>query len=143
MSTLTSSEFSYVLGDLVIVQIRSKNEKGFSALSPTNMIGALVEVIPQAPVNPPRRGVKTNEVRLGVDWDFLTTYEMRGGTDIDSYELQIDDGLGGNFLEVVGFTSYYSLNSILISSNINSGFTYKLRYRAHNVHGWSDFSPEV
>lgn len=87
MSTLTSSEFSYVLGDLVIVQIRSKNEKGFSALSPTNMIGALVEVIPQAPVNPPRRGVKTNEVRLGVDWDFLTTYEMRGGTDIDSYEL--------------------------------------------------------
>jgi hypothetical protein len=35
------------------------------------------------------------------------------------------------------------LNSILVSSNINSGFTYKLKYRAHNVQGWSGFSPEV
>lgn len=44
---------------------------------------------------------------------------------------------------MVGFTSSYTLNSILITSNIDSGFTYKLRYRAHNVHGWSGFSPEV
>jgi hypothetical protein len=119
------------------------NEKGFGLFSPTNIVGALVEEIPKAPTNPPRRGVKTNEVRIGVDWDFLITLEERGGTSIDSYELQIDDGQGGNFLEVVGYTTKYTLNSILISSNINSGLTYRLRYRAHNVHGWSDFSPEV
>jgi hypothetical protein len=35
------------------------------------------------------------------------------------------------------------LNSILVSSNIKSGYTYILKYRAHNVQGWSDFSPEV
>ena len=30
-----------------------------------------------------------------------------------------------------------------MTSDITSGSTYRLRYRAHNVYGWSDFSPEV
>lgn len=56
------------------------------------MIGAIVEVIPESPPTAPRRGVRTNEFRIDVEWDFLTTAKQRGGTAIDSYELQIDDG---------------------------------------------------
>jgi len=53
----------------------------------------------------------------------------------------MDDGLGGTFVEVVGFTTPYTLNSFLITSTINSGRNYSVRYRVANVHGWSDFSP--
>lgn len=52
----------------------------------------------------------------------------------------MDDGLGGSFVEVVGFTDPYSLNSFLITANIVSGRNYAFKYRAFNVHGWSDFS---
>jgi hypothetical protein len=68
---------------------------------------------------------------------------LTGCADIDSYEIQIDDGAGGAFVEVDGFTSPYTLNSITITDQITSGLTYTLRYRAHNIHGWGDFSNEV
>lgn len=47
------------------------------------------------------------------------------------------------FIEVAGYTTLYTLNTVTISSNIKSGFNYRLRYRCHNVYGWSDFSPIV
>jgi hypothetical protein len=53
----------------------------------------------------------------------------------------MDDGEGGTFVEVVGFTVAYTLNSRLITSNIQSGKTYRFQYRAQNIHGWSEFSP--
>jgi hypothetical protein len=33
------------------------------------------------------------------------------------------------------------LNSLIITDSIQSGLTYQLRYRAHSVNGWGDFSP--
>jgi hypothetical protein len=87
METLTGSEFNLVLGDLVVATVKATNEKGSGSFSTTNIIGALIEVIPLAPSTAPRRGVRTNEFRIDVDWDFLTTYEQRGGSIIDSYEL--------------------------------------------------------
>ena len=53
----------------------------------------------------------------------------------------MDDGLGGSFNEVVGFKELYTLNSLMITSNIGSGRTYRFQYRAKNIHGWGDFSP--
>jgi hypothetical protein len=55
----------------------------------------------------------------------------------------MDDGQGGNFVEKVGYTTPYTLNSILITSNIASGRTYKFKYRAQNIHGWGEFSDEA
>lgn len=60
------------------------------------------------PETAPVRGPQTNEFKLEVSWALLTTYLQRGGATIDSYELQIDDGMGGVFTEVVGFTTYYT-----------------------------------
>ena len=33
------------------------------------------------------------------------------------------------------------INSMLITTNIAKGSTYKLRFRARNVYGWSEWSP--
>lgn len=57
-----------------------------------------------------------------------------------SYELQIDDGLGGLFTSVAGYThstmeTEYTLGSLVTSR------TYRLRYRVLNYVGWSTFSP--
>lgn len=40
----------------------------------------------------------------------------------------------------MGYTERYTLNSLIITSNIGSGLTYRLKYRAGNIHGWGDFS---
>ncbi len=63
-------------------------------------------------------------MQIDVMWDFLVSYEQTGGTSITSYELQMDDGLGGSFVEVVGYTNPYSLNSFLITANVVSGRNY-------------------
>lgn len=89
------------------------------------------------------RGSLTNEFRIDVSWELLTTYVQRGGSTIDSYELQIDDGLGGAFTEVVGYTTFFTDNQVVVNTDIQSGFAYRLKYRAHNVHGWGDSSPVV
>jgi len=77
-----------------------------------------------------------------VEWAFLTGSDT-GGSAITSYELQMDDGAGGAFVEVVGFSSPYTLNSHLITAGIVSGNTYRVQYRAKNIHGWGPFSSET
>ena len=38
--------------------------------------------------------------------------------------------------------SPYLLNSKLVTTAIQSGATYRARYRAYNIHGWGPYSPE-
>ena len=52
----------------------------------------------------------------------------------------MDDGAGGTFSEVVGFSTDFTLNSYQVTTGITSGATYKVQYRAKNVHGWGPFS---
>jgi hypothetical protein len=76
----------------------------------------------------------------------LTTDTETSGSAILSYELEVDDGLGGAFLSVVGndpINNPYTLNSALVTTAIISGRSYRARYKAYNVHGWSSTSPEV
>ena len=49
--------------------------------------------------------------------------------------------MGGNFVESVGYTNLFTLNSVLVTSGIQSGNLYRLRYRVHNSQGWSEYSP--
>lgn len=133
MSTLSSSTFNLGLGDLVVAMIRATNEKGTGQFSGTNTIGALIQTVPQAPEQAPFSGPQTNQFIIDTNWQFLSTYQQRGGGYIDSYNLEIDDGMGGNFVEVVGFTTPYTQNSVLVTSGIQSGNNYRLRYRVHNA----------
>ena len=60
-----------------------------------------------------------------------------------SYSLEIDDGTGGDFTTVVGQFSNYLLTEFKIVNDIEKGTLYRLRYRAMNKIGWSDYSPIV
>lgn len=72
----------------------------------------------------------------------MTDLTRLGGALATSYELQRDDGNGGDFIEVIGNSigAPYTLNSYKITSSIQSGKTYRVRYRVANVHGFGAFS---
>lgn len=52
----------------------------------------------------------------------------------------MDDGKGGDFVSLVGFTSDYLRLWHTVTSNITKGTLYRFRYRAKNNIGWSPFS---
>ena len=60
-----------------------------------------------------------------------------GGATLDTYSIEMDHGVG--FLEV---TIQPLLTSPIVISNndVTSGSYLTCRYRAHNVHGWSEYS---
>jgi hypothetical protein len=62
-----------------------------------------------------------------------------GGSAILTYALDIDRNDGAGFVEVVDAAS----NSFIITADITSGATYRVRYRASNVHGPSADSAEL
>lgn len=52
----------------------------------------------------------------------------------------MDDGAGGAFTSVIGYSTPYTLNSYTITSGIVSGATYRVMYRAANAIGFGAFS---
>lgn len=55
----------------------------------------------------------------------------------------MDDGNGGSFSTVVGYSSDYTSTSVTITTGITSGKTYLFKYRAKNIFGWGSFSNTV
>lgn len=62
--------------------------------------------------------------------------------EIISYELQIDDGLLGNYRSLGGFDSI-TMQTEYTVKNLSIGRSYRLRYRVMNYVGWSGFSPTL
>jgi len=61
-----------------------------------------------------------------------------GGSVIESYSVERNDGTG--FVSYVGDLED-SLSLDTVATSLTSGIMYSVRYRAKNVHGWSDYSP--
>ena len=122
----------------------ASNAKGIGSFSALNSAGVLAQTPPLAPTTSPVGGSLTTESQLEISWAFLTGANQNGGSEILSYGLSIDDGAGGDFVQVVGelpATAPYTLNSQTITTAINSGLSYRLTYKAYNVHGWGPDSP--
>lgn len=80
----------------------------------------------------------TSVSKIKVTWDDVTE---DGSSEVLSYSLEIDDGTGGDFTPVVGFLIDYLKTDFTITSDIVKGTLYRLRYRARNQIGWSQYSP--
>ena len=57
-----------------------------------------------------------------------------------SYELQIDNGHGGTYRSVGGLTEESMQTQYTIGA-LETGLTYRVRYRTKNYVGWSAYSP--
>ena len=82
----------------------------------------------------------TDETRIKVTW---TAPADNGGSAIQSYSLEMDDGQGGDFVVLVGLTKDYLLFFYTKSEGIQRATNYRFRYRARNAIGWSDYSDIV
>jgi hypothetical protein len=131
MTSLTdASTFGLAEGDLIVAVVESLNTIGYSATSPENTAGALVQVVPGPPPSAPTRGAATSDSQLEVEY---AVYSDDGGSPILTYALDIDREDGAGFVEEVDGPG----NSVIITTGISSGETYQVRYRATNVHGRS------
>lgn len=98
----------------------------------------LMALKPSKPTDKPYRGVNTNATQIDVSFNYTSS---TNGASILSYHLQVDDGKGGQFRDVSGATSNDLSLSRIVTSGIVTGNTYRSRYRARNVKGYSSYSP--
>ena len=93
--------------------------------------------VPGAPPSPPRRGALSGATVLHVEVDAVAA---TNGAAISSYELQVDDGLGGSFAELQGGLAPSLSLQALKTSGVVQGRYYRVRYRAHNAIGAGAYS---
>lgn len=66
-----------------------------------------------------------------------------GGSPLVSYEVQMDDGLGGDFVSLSGKDLNTLVTHLTVTQGIKKGRVHRFRYRAKNAVGWGDFSDEA
>ena len=65
-----------------------------------------------------------------------------GGSPIISYELQMDDGMSGEFSSVNGIKINSLLTTYTVTTNVIKGRRHRFRYRAKNIVGWGPYSDD-
>jgi hypothetical protein len=78
------------------------------------------------PVISPIQLIDKNYTSLHVEMPLVSD-----DSSVISYELQIDNGLGGTFISVAGFVSN-SMEREYIIGSLNAGLVYRLRFRVLN-----------
>lgn len=125
-------------GNTYRFKIRATNNAGSS-----DSIDILNVVLADEPNQPTDRPVSdasvTNESRIKVFFGPQSEAE-NGGAPILSYELQIDNGIGGNFTSLIGNPETSTETEFTVFENILPGGIYRFRYRSLNVNGWSAWS---
>ena len=61
------------------------------------------------------------------------------GSPLLSYDLQMDDGVTGEYVNLVGVSSN-SMQSYFVVESVVKGRSHRLKYRAKNAIGWGPFS---
>lgn len=97
----------------------------------------LLAGVPAKPANAPSRNAATSNTQLVVDIEAVAT---SNGSPIRSYHVEIDNGLGGDFTELQGFTVNSMALSATKSLGVYPGRYYRFRYRAKNAIGWGPYS---
>lgn len=80
--------------------------------------------------------------KLSVRYEPLLTVPETGGSEVLGYNLQMDDGMGGEFKSLYGSDSdAITLNTMILYHSVENlirGRRYGFRYRTRNHYGWSD-----
>ena len=126
---------SGISGSTMRIIVRAVNQA--SLTGQTDYVEVTVAGVPDAPSVPTEDSTTTTNTTIGVTYSAPNA----NGAQISSYEVQVDDGAGGDFSTILGGDStVYLGTSAQTSTNIVQGHTYRVRVRARNVNGWSDYS---
>ena len=136
MKSLLQADFFLVEGDQVKSTVEAMNMIDYSILS--IVAGeALVQIEPHRPTSALIRGSLTNESQIEI---YFQSILQTGGSPIDTYSVEMDDGTG---FKVVSISPLLISPTIIQDESVTSGMHLTFRYRAHNIHGWSEYSPSV
>ena len=110
--------------------------------SDSSVASILLAGVPQTPTDAPRKtSSESTSTTITVEYDAVDAAN-NGGSAVLGYSLEMDDGSGGDYVTLVGTSSdYLKLKFSVSSAQVSKGGTYRFRYRAKNVYGWSDYSP--
>jgi len=101
MHDLRAAPFSLTYDTLVRAKVLARNERGWSAASDNNTVGAKVQVEPLA-MGATMRGLLTGPTQIDVYWLPIVT-PQDGGSPVLSYHLQYDNGTAATtWYDVVG-----------------------------------------
>lgn len=92
---------------------------------------------PDQPSNAPVRNALTSETQITVDFEAVA---QDNGAEITSYNVEIDDGQGGDFVELQGYTFASMDLTATLGTGIVKGNIYRIKYRALNEVGYGLYS---
>ena len=126
------------LGQTFRIKVKAYNTAG-EIESP--ILGVVLASLPLEPPAPSKVAAYSSHLQITVDFsDFPES--SNGGCEISSFEVQKDNGQGGSFVSIAGYSLPYLITTIT-TTDVQKGRTYRFRYRAQNCHGWGPFSPQL
>jgi hypothetical protein len=135
MSLQYTFSFANMAGKVLRSRYRVINAVGASEYSPIAYTRAAQ--VPAAPAYPPGL-VSATDAGIAIT---LTRSADNGGSVITSHELWIDDGELGDFVEAADYDGYSVTAAIdAVANSLTAGKTYRIKYRAVNDVGESDFT---
>jgi hypothetical protein len=82
----------------------------------------------------------TSDTQIKVSW--ANPVPADNGSPILSYELQMDDGVTGDFVSILGFDANSLLKTKTVTVSVIKGRQHRFKYRAKNLVGWGPFSAD-
>jgi hypothetical protein len=128
------------VGKVFRIKVRAFNPAGWID-SP--IIGVRLAVVPSQPPAPLKIIDGSSSTRIQIDIGHFDFVLESGGCPVQSFEIQMDDGIGGYYRSMTGYLTPYMTPSFAVTSGIERGLTYRFRYRARNCKGWGLFSDEL
>ena len=92
---------------------------------------------PDKPSMAPTRNSLTSNTTLAAN---ILAVPGDHGSSITSYNIEVDDGLGGPFIELQGQTFASLALTGTLTTGVKAGVYYRIRYRAINEIGAGEFS---
>jgi hypothetical protein len=134
MTLMYTHSLNILKGQTYRARYRAQNLVGWSGYSP---IGYLIAAsVPDAPPSPRFESATISSISV-----IVPRVLENGGSPVTSYELLIDDGLGGNFKNI---SSYDQNPAFIIDSTVEatlvSGRIYRIKSRSRNVIGLGPYS---
>lgn len=141
MHVLQATPFEFELGDVIMARVSAENVIGSSEFSQASSheSSARIQTVPSAPSGLCTEGPQTSTSQIHILIDAVTG-EASGNSPILSYHIQSD--MGSAEAEWTDLKGFVTNDATLewIETNLLISVEYKLRYRARNIFGWSDYS---
>jgi len=133
-----TSDPALTVGLVYRFKVRSINVKGPSEFSP--IISAALADLPAQVASPTKILYLSSKTSIALEWALnVDTASQLPGVAVTGYEVQVDDGMNGDFITVFYGKNVPSLHQYIVGDLIQQR-GYRFRIRAENFNGFGPYS---